>query len=342
MTQTLADDPITYLVHAKFPLLAFHTRGKTAEAEHLKIPLDDLLREADAYRRILEKKSSQDIRLLVLDTKQNIEQVRNRMQAGQPIYEQSSANADFDYWSKVPHWTLDEAIALSFGKEPTVINWATIQKYASTSAFAKEYGKLRNLALRAVPWKQLFDPVTPGLFIAWTKRNEIPFPEELEKLAVKRGGNIMDWKAAYDTALEEHDKYAATMQEQLDAAIAIAKRNEKIAEDHVHLLNHKIDQINELTMQKHTLKIKVSELEASQKTKTTDNSYHSPYIDLMLQAITENKITNKSQGKKETLKQWFRDNALSELKISDKKADMMATLIRLPESGVGGNKKQNQ
>ncbi len=68
-------------------------------------------------------------------------------------------------------------------------------------------------------------------------------------------------------------------------------------------------------------------------------SYVSPYMKLMQQAITANSITPTSQGKKDSLTQWFKDQGTSELPVSDKKADMMATLIRSPESGTGGNKK---
>ena len=38
------------------------------------------------------------------------------------FFNQPRAAADFDYWSKMTHWTLDEAIALSFGKAPEVVN----------------------------------------------------------------------------------------------------------------------------------------------------------------------------------------------------------------------------
>ena len=31
------------------------------------------------------------------------------------------ASADYDHWSKAAHWTLDEAIALSFGRAPEVV-----------------------------------------------------------------------------------------------------------------------------------------------------------------------------------------------------------------------------
>ena len=42
------------------------------------------------------------------------------------FYNQPDANADFDYYCKCPYWTLDEAIALSLGKDPVKVNWNTV------------------------------------------------------------------------------------------------------------------------------------------------------------------------------------------------------------------------
>jgi hypothetical protein len=39
------------------------------------------------------------------------------------FFNQPHAAADFVHWSKMAHWTLDEAVALSFGKTPELVNW---------------------------------------------------------------------------------------------------------------------------------------------------------------------------------------------------------------------------
>ena len=67
-------------------------------------------------------------------------------------------------WSKAAHWTLDEAIALSFGKAPAVVSWEKVRGYVSQSHFADQYGKVRDLALRETHRQQLYDPVLPGCF----------------------------------------------------------------------------------------------------------------------------------------------------------------------------------
>lgn len=42
-------------------------------------------------------------------------------------------SADFDYWSKAAHWTLDEALGLSFGKAPERVTWHIVQQYVPAS-----------------------------------------------------------------------------------------------------------------------------------------------------------------------------------------------------------------
>ena len=45
------------------------------------------------------------------------------------FFNQPHAAADFEHWSKLAHWTLDEAVALSFGKAPERVNWEAVSKY---------------------------------------------------------------------------------------------------------------------------------------------------------------------------------------------------------------------
>ena len=67
-------------------------------------------------------------------------------------------------------------------------------------------------------------------------------------------------------------------------------------------------------------------------------NYTTPYIELMFQAIEEHRITETNQSKKEFLTEWFLSKSTPQTQISKNKAELMATFIRLPESGIGGNK----
>lgn len=63
-----------------------------------------------------------------------------------------------------------------------------------------QYARRRDLALRAKAWEQVFDPMLPGIFLAWAKRTDIDVPAELVAAVEKRGVQITDWKALYDQA----------------------------------------------------------------------------------------------------------------------------------------------
>jgi hypothetical protein len=121
------------------------------------------------------------------------------------FFNQPHASANFVYWSKMAHWTLDEAVALSFGKAPELVHWQAISKYLALSRFAGEYQRRRELALRAAQWKQLYDPVLPGIFLAWANGLEIEVPTALVE-AVEKRGPIRDWKSLYDELKTMHAK----------------------------------------------------------------------------------------------------------------------------------------
>jgi hypothetical protein len=159
------------------------------------------------------------------------------------FFNQPTARGDFEHWSKAAHWTLDEAIALSFGRAPEVVQWERLKGYTKVSPFACQYERRRDLAIRALRWQQLFDPVLPGIFLAWAKRLELSFPEDLERAVATRGHWVGDWKSAYDREVNDH---AATREFFNNERAAVADRdrlitqlNEEIAALQTQLEEHK-------------------------------------------------------------------------------------------------------
>lgn len=70
------------------------------------------------------------------------------------------------------------------------------------------------------------------------------------------------------------------------------------------------------------------------------NGYTTPYLELMKRAIIQHKMSKENQEKVEPLKDWIRGNWTDELgQISEKKVEVMASIIRLPESSLGRNRK---
>jgi len=67
--------------------------------------------------------------------------------------------------------------------------------------------------------------------------------------------------------------------------------------------------------------------------------YTTPYLDLMQAAIERFGITAETQGKKDCLVDWFLEQRIEGEPVSNKLADAMATLIRLPSAQRGGSKR---
>jgi len=85
-----------------------------------------------------------------------------------------------------------------------------------------------------------------------------------------------------------------------------------------------------------------SHLETQANHSDCDAVYTTPYIEIMKQAIIENKITVDNQDNVESLTSWFLGEKVNGTQLSKRLAKAMATLIRLPESQAGagkGNKK---
>jgi hypothetical protein len=101
------------------------------------------------------------------------------------FFSKRDAEADFGYWSKVEYWTLDESIALLLGKSPEVVTWKSMQAYVNISAFAKQYERLRNLALRAQAMNRGQSAVYPSAVLAWADEVEIPVPKGLREALVR-------------------------------------------------------------------------------------------------------------------------------------------------------------
>jgi hypothetical protein len=125
------------------------------------------------------------------------------------FFHRPDAAADFDFWSKTAHWTIDEAIALSLGKAPHIVDLKSVQAHVGPnidglppSPFAVEYTSRWELARRALAWKQLYDPILPTLFLAWAQRLEIPVAPELTQAVERRGLVIADWRDLHDKQRE--------------------------------------------------------------------------------------------------------------------------------------------
>jgi hypothetical protein len=216
-------DPIDFLVHRKFPhphqrygYRTGYVRGVVFPSRALPGDKDEWSKEREQYRIELGSMPPEELQALVdlENEKVNAEwKAKSDYEENQRVFNKPYALADFDYWSRMAHWTLDEALALSFGKAPEMVSWKVVQPHTQVSQFARNYARRRELAVRALQWKQLYDPVLPGIFITWAKRTQIEFPPELEAAVVANGHVIEDWKSLYDKLCASIDERIAPWKE---------------------------------------------------------------------------------------------------------------------------------
>lgn len=241
-------DQIEYLVGRKFPDHKLLATANPIRPGGLPSPRPsagqlERLKSLDTYKRELSAKSYEELQALVEEekAKESKEWHEKREREEQErFFNQPHANADFNHWSKAVYWTLDEALALAFGKAPEVVRWETVKPFTEVSSFARQFARVRDLANRATIWNQLFDPVMPGIFLAWARRFEIPIPEALVNAVEARGIVVADWKDIYDklklqfnAIVEDRDKISAENQslneERVVLKTQVAQLEEKIS-----------------------------------------------------------------------------------------------------------------
>lgn len=96
------------------------------------------------------------------------------------FYNSPEADADFSHWLRAGVWHSDEAIALSRGKDPQVVNQESLRSpRSSTSPFRIEYKRRKWLVERAIEAGQLNVLLTPNSFIEWAKNSGFELPPEM-------------------------------------------------------------------------------------------------------------------------------------------------------------------
>ncbi len=107
-----------------------------------------------------------------------------KMDVDEQLDVMSSAGADFNHWSKMPFWSLDEGIALLLGKDPAIVYWGLIREYVDyhiSSELCVHYSKLRTVVFRALKAEEIHESNSPTAFLAWAAMKNIKIPEVLQE-----------------------------------------------------------------------------------------------------------------------------------------------------------------
>lgn len=230
MTGVSQKDRIDYLVNRTFPFKSVLLPPPGSGVIEVQETLQVVQEKIASYRAELEAKSSDELQALYeQEKKQERQQLKAKaaIEDQQRFFNQPHADADFEHWSKAAYWTLEEAIALAFGKAPEVV---TLERLTNPplvgSPFVQKYTRVRELALRAKAWGQLYDPVLPGLFLAWAKRLEIEVPGGLIEQVENRGTWVADWRDMYEKLNVTYD--------------VLVKKYRQLLEEHTQLLESQI------------------------------------------------------------------------------------------------------
>ena len=317
-------DPIGYLLERRFPnheliahlppSLGSLSGPGTITAEGRR----QLSQQVEAHRKELQAKTPEELSALVAKARAE-EAAAWRMRCEQEekarFFNQHNARADIDHWSKATYWTLDEAVALTFGKNPEVVTWEKIRGLTSVSVFAAQFARVRDLVFRAKNWQQLYDPALPTFFLAWAQRNEIGVPDELVKAVEARGVVIADWKDLHDNLKEQFDAL-------VEDRAKVWATFQKLAE------------------QRDALKLRVDELEEQAAAWQFDESAENypRELDVAMQAWwAVSKQRDSSMTVKQQISAWLGKNYP---KLSEESRERIATICNWEKRG--GRRSQDQ
>ena len=149
----------------------FGISGMDEEQQELE---RQLLHDVAVYRARLEAMPENE-----LDMEIEFEESRVLAEQRQrPFFHQPNADADFAMWINMPTWTSDQATALLFGKEPSIVHWGRVEEHLP-SDFARRYAQLRASLESSQAARQLASPATPRDIIDWARDRGIPIPPRL-------------------------------------------------------------------------------------------------------------------------------------------------------------------
>ena len=186
-------DLLDFLVERKFGAGSRHADvdfppSLSLGRQAIKSP--ELGKEVAEYKTELQKLPSDQFNALLDSERRKQAQERTariEREERERFFNQPYAQADFDHWSRAAHWTLDEAVALSFGKAPERVNWdigATALACfefcvpISTPTRSRAAGQGLEAAIRSG---------SSRIFLAWAKRTDLESSPELEAAVTARG-----------------------------------------------------------------------------------------------------------------------------------------------------------
>jgi hypothetical protein len=120
------------------------------------------------------------------------------LEQARPFNQQAAFLPDYDHYWKIAFLTVDEAVALSLGRNPRVVDRAMVEPYLEEfSQFAEDYRDRQELVVRAVLFGELPEQFSPLTFLTWAHQNKVRVPQEFIDNAFDRGEPVKYWRDVY-------------------------------------------------------------------------------------------------------------------------------------------------
>ena len=185
------------------------------------------------FQRYTQMRENREKRLALEQQEREEREERDR------FFNLPSAEADFEYWSKLDLWSLDEATALSLNKNPRIVNLDLLQPHVASSPFALEYGNRFEMARRAAQCGLLRDPCAPSEYLNWAVRKDFLLPMGLREHVAKFGDDqlseLQQAKELIVKLTSECDTLRVGLEELQAEVVSQSKRPEAIAKEQLSM-----------------------------------------------------------------------------------------------------------
>lgn len=209
------DDPISDLMLVHFPELGMNTPESVAFKQLGHSEQQARRDEANQFRLKLQQSSDEELQGYIDEGKalvRKLARAREESELAKPFYDHTDAEVDLEHWSRVAYWTLDEAAALSLGKDPRKVDSQKLRGLGRETRFSIDYAARLQILERAhsVGQLRLHTPLT--MFLLWIERTKFTMPETLIEAANVIHEPGLNWKTKYQNLLADRARQSAEFQ----------------------------------------------------------------------------------------------------------------------------------
>jgi hypothetical protein len=202
-------DPIEYLVRIKFPSERAYKASMSISSRSTFTHDPEYLKRAAEFRTELKSLPLSEVRERAMscskaETQRAVE--KDALEESVRFFNLDHTKTNVEHWSRMSTWLIDEATALSLGRDPRSVTWDKVQPYVLISPFAAIYRDRRDILIRALKAGQLWESTVPGVFLTWAERMRVDIPDNLKSAILTLGVQVADWKTLYDRQIEITDR----------------------------------------------------------------------------------------------------------------------------------------